>query len=102
MPRPRLLEQATRNLAVDLASHAILVNAVAPGFISTRLSIMDGVHERDTDWFQRIYVENSKLPLRRHAEPSEVAPSVAWLASEQNTYITGQVLGVDGGLSITF
>src|SRR5687768_7734197 len=96
------LEQATRNLAVDLAAHGILVNAVAPGFVSTRLSIMDGVHERDTDWFRRIYVENARLPLRRHAEPNEVAPSVAWLASEQNTYITGQVLGVDGGLSITF
>src|SRR5688500_10752884 len=96
------LEQATRNLAVDLACHGILVNAVAPGFISTRLSVMDGVHERDTDWFRRVYVENARLPLRRHAEPNEVAPSVAWLASEQNTYITGQVLGVDGGLSITF
>ena len=96
------LEQATRNLAVDLAPHGILVNAVAPGFISTRLSVSDGVHERDTDWFKAVYVQNDKLPLRRHAEPEEVAPSVAWLASEQNTYITGQVLGVDGGLSITF
>ena len=96
------LEQATRNLAVDLASHGILVNAVAPGFISTRLSVMDGIHERDTGWFRQVYVENARLPLRRHAEPAEVAPSIAWLASEQNTYITGQVLGVDGGLSITF
>jgi NAD(P)-dependent dehydrogenase (short-subunit alcohol dehydrogenase family) len=96
------LEQATRNLAVDLAPHGILVNAVAPGFISTRLSLSDGLHERDTDWFQTVYLDQRKLPLRRHAEPSEVAPSVAWLASEQNTYITGQVLGVDGGLSITF
>jgi NAD(P)-dependent dehydrogenase (short-subunit alcohol dehydrogenase family) len=84
------LEQATRNLAVDLAPTGILVKAVAPGFISTRLSVMDGVHECDTDWFRRIYVEHAKLPLRRHAEPNEVAPSVAWLASEQNSYITGR------------
>jgi NAD(P)-dependent dehydrogenase (short-subunit alcohol dehydrogenase family) len=96
------LEQATRNLAVDLAPHGILVNAVAPGFISTRLSVSDGIHERDTGWFRTVYVENRKLPLQRHAEPDEVATSVVWLASEQNTYITGQVLGVDGGLSITF
>jgi NAD(P)-dependent dehydrogenase (short-subunit alcohol dehydrogenase family) len=54
------LEQATRNLAVDLASHGILVNAVAPGFISTRLSVMEGVHERDTGWFQRVYVEKTQ------------------------------------------
>ncbi len=96
------LEQATRNLAVDLAPRGVLVNAVAPGFISTRLSVIDGVHERDTAWFQAVYVEQGKLPLRRHAEPAEVAESVVWLASERNTYITGQVLGVDGGLSVTF
>src|SRR5215217_5487762 len=90
------LEQATRNLAVDLASHGILVNAVAPGFISTRLSVMEGVHERDTAWFQRVYVEKTQ------SCHCAVTPSVAWLASEQNTYITGQVLGVDSGLSITF
>jgi NAD(P)-dependent dehydrogenase (short-subunit alcohol dehydrogenase family) len=96
------LEQATRNLAVDLAPHGILVNAIAPGFISTRLSTTDGVHERDTAWFRHVYVDHGKLPLRRHADPSEVATSVAWLASDQNTYITGQILGVDGGLSITF
>jgi NAD(P)-dependent dehydrogenase (short-subunit alcohol dehydrogenase family) len=96
------LEQATRNLAVDLAPHGILVNAVAPGFISTRLSTSDGVHERDTPWFQSVYVAERKLPLQRHATPDEVATSVVWLASAQNTYITGQVLGVDGGLSVTF
>jgi NAD(P)-dependent dehydrogenase (short-subunit alcohol dehydrogenase family) len=96
------LEQATRNLAVDLAPHGILVNAIAPGFISTRLSVAEGVHERETDWFQAVYVEHGKLPLRRHAEPEEVATSVVWLASERNTYITGQVIGVDGGLSATF
>ena len=96
------LEQATRNLAVDLAPHGILVNAVAPGFVNTRLSLSDGVHERDTAWYRTVYVEHGKLPLRRHAEPSEVATAVTWLASEQNSYVTGQVLGVDGGLSVTF
>lgn len=96
------LEQATRNLAVDLAPHGILVNAVAPGFISTRLSVADGVHERDTKWFRTVYVEHGKIPLRRHAEPAEVAAHVAWLASDENGYVTGQVLGVDGGLSVTF
>jgi 3-oxoacyl-[acyl-carrier protein] reductase len=96
------LEQATRNLAVDLAGSGILVNAVAPGFVSTRLSVAAGTHERDTDWYRSVYVDFRKLPLRRHAEPEEIAPSVVWLASDQNTYITGQVLGVDGGLSVTF
>ena len=96
------LEQATRNLAVDLAAYGILVNAVAPGFVSTRLSVTDGVHERDTAWYRTVYVATASCRSGRHAEPEEIAPSVAWLASEENSYITGQVLGVDGGLSATF
>jgi NAD(P)-dependent dehydrogenase (short-subunit alcohol dehydrogenase family) len=96
------LEQATRTLAIELSRHGVLVNAVAPGFVSTRMSIVDGVNELEGEWFRSIYVDNGKLPLRRYAEPHEIAAHVAWLASDQNTYVTGQVLTVDGGVTVTF
>ena len=96
------LEQATRTLAIELSRHGVLVNAVAPGFVSTRMAVVDGVNELEGEWFRNIYVENGKLPLRRYAEPHEIAAHVAWLASDQNTYVTGQVLTVDGGVTVTF
>jgi NAD(P)-dependent dehydrogenase (short-subunit alcohol dehydrogenase family) len=96
------LEQATRTLAIELSRHGVLVNAVAPGFVSTRMAVVDGVNELEGEWFRSIYVENGKLPLRRYAEPHEIAAHVAWLASDQNTYVTGQVLTVDGGVTVTF
>jgi NAD(P)-dependent dehydrogenase (short-subunit alcohol dehydrogenase family) len=96
------LEQATRTLAIELSRHGVLVNAIAPGFVSTRMSVVDGVNELEGEWFRNIYVENGKLPIRRYAEPFEIAAHVAWLASDQNTYVTGQVLTVDGGVTVTF
>lgn len=96
------LEAATRSLAVELGQHGILVNALAPGFVRTRMSIVEGRDELESEWFRTIYVENEKLPLRRAAEPPEIAAHAAWLCSDQNTYLTGQVVTVDGGLTITF
>jgi len=96
------LEQATRTLAIELSRHGVLVNAVAPGFVSTRMSIVDGVNELDSEWFQDVYVRYGKLPMRRYAQPSEIASHVAWLASSENSYVTGQVLTVDGGVTVTF
>jgi NAD(P)-dependent dehydrogenase (short-subunit alcohol dehydrogenase family) len=96
------LNQATRTLAIELGPHGVLVNAVAPGFVNTRMSIVDGKNELESDWFKDIYVKYGKLPLRRWAEPAEIARHVAWLASEENTYMTGQVVTVDGGLTVTF
>ena len=96
------LEGGTRTLAVELGPHGVLVNALAPGFVSTRMAVVDGRNELESDWFRTVYVENRKLPLRRPARPEEIAAHAAWLCSAENTYVTGQSLGVDGGLSVTF
>jgi NAD(P)-dependent dehydrogenase (short-subunit alcohol dehydrogenase family) len=96
------LEAATRTAALDLADQGVLVNAVAPGFVSTRMSVVDGADELQGEPFTSMYVGQGRLPLRRAAQPDEIAPAVAFLASETNTYITGQTVTVDGGLTARF
>lgn len=97
------LNQFCRALAIELAPRRILVNAIAPGFINTEMSIRsDGVNELDTDWFRKNYVDGHHLPLRRAGQPEEIAGVAAFLAGPDATYLTGQVLTVDGGLTITF
>jgi NAD(P)-dependent dehydrogenase (short-subunit alcohol dehydrogenase family) len=96
------LEQATRTAAIELAQASILVNAVAPGFVDTAMSIVDGANELESEWFRSIYIDAGRLPLGRAAQPDEVARHVLWLASSANTYVTGQVVTVDGGLTATF
>jgi NAD(P)-dependent dehydrogenase (short-subunit alcohol dehydrogenase family) len=96
------LESATRTAAIELADHGILVNAVAPGFVATRMALVDGEDELQSEPFTSVYVAQGRLPMRRAAQPAEVAHAVAFLASEQNSYITGETLTVDGGLSARF
>ncbi len=97
------LEAATRSAALDLAPYGVLANAVAPGFVRTRMSLLpDGSDETDTDTFRAQYISTGKLPLGRAAAPDEIAPAVVFLSSRENTYTTGQVLTVDGGLTMTF
>lgn len=96
------IDQLTRCLAVELASHGILVNGVAPGFVETPMAIVNGVNEHETPEFQEFYVRRRRIPLARPAAPEEIAEAVAFLVSPRCTYITGHTLVVDGGLSITF
>ncbi len=93
----------TQCLAVDLAARGILVNAVAPGFVDTRMSkLPDGSSEYDTELFREVYIKHRKIPLGRPAQPDDIAGPVAFLCSDDARYVTGHVLVVDGGLLATF
>ena len=93
----------TRCMAVDFGSYGIRVNAVAPGFIDTRMALMaDGAHEHQTDWFKSVYIQHGKIPLGRAGMPDDVAGVICFLASDLSRYMTGQVLAVDGGLTCTY
>ncbi len=96
------INQYCRGLALELADQNILVNAIAPGFIRTSMSVVDGVSELDGEWFRQNYVTGNHLPMRRAGMPEEVAGVFYFLAGPDATYITGQVITVDGGLTITF
>ena len=80
----------------------IMVNAVAPGFMSTPMSVINGIDETTTPEFIEWYCDKGKIPLRRAGQPEDVAGTVIFLASPYCRYMTGQLLVVDGGLMSTF
>ena len=84
----------TRSLAVDWADRGVRVNAVAPGYIETDLTA--AVREHDSISTTLL----GKIPLARFGAPREIAAAVAFLASDEASYITGQTLYVDGGMEV--
>lgn len=82
----------TRGLATDMAKHNVLVNTVSPGFVLTDLT-RQSLSEVEMEEIKRM------IPLNRMADPGEIANLVAFLASEENSYITGQNIVADGGFS---
>ena len=93
----------TRSMAVDFGADGIRVNAVAPGFIDTRMALMeDGRHEHAQADFRTHYIEAGRIPLRRPGKPADCAGAFVFLLSDLSLYITGQAICVDGGLSATY
>ncbi len=80
----------TKSIAKELAGRNILVNCIAPGFVRT--SMTDKLTEEQKSFFLQ------NIPLKRPAEPSDIANVALFLASDESNYITGQVINVDGGL----
>lgn len=82
----------TKALAMELAPRGVTVNAIAPGFIETDMSapVRNKAGEKLKDF----------IPLRRFGQPSDIAKLAVFLASDEASYITGQVITVDGGLSL--
>jgi len=84
------LNGITKSLSRELGQYNILVNSICPGYVRTKLTEQNVSSEE-----QEIIMK--EIPLRRFAEPSEIAESIAFLIDEKNSYMTGQTLIVDGG-----
>ncbi|MBP1658337.1 MAG: FabG3 [Bacteroidetes bacterium] len=82
----------TKSAAKELSSRNITVNAIAPGFVLTEMT--DALSEEQRAAFLNV------IPLRRGCKPEEVAGVVAFLASSRADYITGQVIAIDGGMTM--
>jgi NAD(P)-dependent dehydrogenase (short-subunit alcohol dehydrogenase family) len=98
------LNQLGRQLAVEWAEHEILVNVVAPGCVLTPMSYVTGSNEFESEWFKEFFVnpKRPRLPLMRPARPEEIAEAILFFANPRNSYCTGTMLTVDGGLTVKF
>ena len=83
-----------RTAAIELAPHGIRVNAIAPGIINTRLSAFVINHPTQSKLFL------DRIPLGRFAEPEEMAKPIVWMCSQDASYLTGELLVVDGAMSV--
>jgi NAD(P)-dependent dehydrogenase (short-subunit alcohol dehydrogenase family) len=94
----------TQSLALELAPHAITVNTVSPGNMETEMHFKElreraGRNGRTLE--AEVEAARREIPLGRHGTGEDVAGAVAWLASDDAAYVTGQTIGVNGGVLLT-
>ena len=90
------LQGLTRTLAIELGPFNINVNAIAPGFVETRMT-RQTAERQGLDWDQFIKEAAARIPLRRTGKPEDVANVVAFLVSDEASYVSGQIVYVAGG-----
>ena len=83
----------TRAAALEWAAHNILINSISPGFVQTELTKKSLTTEQQD-------VIKKQIPIKRFAQPDEIAETVSFLCSNKNTYLTGQNIIIDGGFTI--
>ena len=88
------LRALTRALAVEVGASGILVNAIAPGYIATELNTALLENQEFSEWVI------SKTPLGRWGQPHELGGGAVFLMSEAGSFVNGQILSIDGGMSI--
>ncbi|MFJ9565248.1 SDR family NAD(P)-dependent oxidoreductase [Streptomyces fuscichromogenes] len=93
------LQGLTRTLGIELGGFGINVNAVAPGFVATEMTDATAVRlGMEIDEFRRLGAEGN--PLKTFGKPEDIAAAIAFLSSDEASYITGQTLYVDGGATL--
>ena len=85
------VHQLTKSLACEWSKYNIRVNAIAPGYVATEMTLLG---RKKPHWF-KYWIEMT--PMKRLAEPSEIASVALFLASESSSYCTGSIISVDGG-----
>ena len=92
------VENFTKVWAVELAPYGIRVNAIAPGAIETDIWKVPGLTAEESQ--KHLAETTAHIPMKRMGQPEEIGRGVLFLADDQNSYITGTVLTIDGGISI--
>ena len=87
------LNGAVKTLAIEFANHGVLVNAISPGFIGTKMTYKNNTPETISKFV-------SGIPLGHLGDPKDIAEVASFLCSPKNRYLTGQDLVVDGGFSV--